>query len=122
MPLSLLLKFGPYAAIALLFWLWLNARDDVASALEACNTRTAAAIAEAEKVTRETEREAAERQILELRALIESAENAREIAIQAAREAESRPVRVQEVVRRVADENLCIDLPLPAAVLDSLRQ
>lgn len=112
---------GGYAAALVLGWLWLGARDDVAAAIESCNTDKMRAISEAERITRETERAASDREILQLRQIISDAEKAREIAIRAAREAESRPVRVQEVVRRVADRDACIDLSLPDELVRSLR-
>jgi hypothetical protein len=119
-----LLKYGPWAGwplAALCFWLWLGARDDVAAEIERCNTDKAEAIARAEEIVREAEREAADAAIADLRQLVVEAEKAREIAAEAARIAESTPERVRTVIREVSNENTCLDMPVPGRVVDGLR-
>ncbi len=112
---------GGWVAAGVFCWLWIGAKEDLAAEIERCNTDKVSAIAMAEDIARQAEREAAGRRLADLEQRIDDAEKARLVAVRAAAEAQSRPMRVQEVVRRVADENLCIDLPVPGAVLDELR-
>lgn len=120
--MSLVLRYGPYAAIAVFFWLWISAREDLATEIERCETEKAISIAEANRLGREAIQSALETRIAQLEQVAANADRAREIAEQARQEAESRPLRVQEVVRRVADRNACIDLPLPDELAQCLRQ
>lgn len=119
--MGLWLTIGGWTAAAVTGWLWLGARDDVARQTEACNTDKVAAVAEAERVARAAEREAADAEILRLNQRIADEANAREIAQEAARAAESRPPVVREVIRRVADANACMDTAIPADVIDAFR-
>jgi len=112
---------GGYAAAAVLLWLWLETRDDLAAEVERCNVDKIQSILDAEILLREADREAAEATAAELARQLTLEQKARQIADTAAREAESRPVRVRTVIREVASENLCLDTAVPAAVLNELR-
>jgi len=50
---SLALKFGPYVIIAVLFWAWLEAREDLAMQIQTSNVEKLESINEAERMTRE---------------------------------------------------------------------
>ena len=122
MPSWLIYLTGAGWAVSVVFgWLWLGARDDVAREQQLCNAEKLAAVAEAQKTARQAAQDASEQTIAGLVARIERERKAREIAIRAASEAEKRPERVRTVIRRVADANSCIDMPVPVDILDSMR-
>lgn len=113
-----------WGAAIILGWLWLETRDNLATEIERCNTSKVSAIAEASQMAREAEREAAQDEIVRLEAIAASQSKAREIVAQALRESEARGPVVREVVRNVPRSELaaqCLDLPVPAAVFDSVR-
>lgn len=120
-------KYLPHATIAgwlaaaLTGWLWLQARDDVAQQQEQCNREKVEAIAEAERVAREASEKAAAEAVAVLAQRLETETKARYVAAEAARIANSRPERVREVIRRVADADSCVDMPVPADIVGSLR-
>jgi hypothetical protein len=116
-----LLPWAGWGLAALLFWLWLGVREDLAAEIERCNSDKLASIAAAEQITREAVSEAAERRLSQLRHQLTLEQNAREVAEETARLAESRPVEVREIIRRVADENLCLDTAVPDELVDALR-
>lgn len=99
--------------------MFLDAREDLASEVERCNTAVAQSAAEAERLTRQVERDAASRELLRLARQVELEREAREIAERATREALARPQRVREVIRN-SDET-CLDTVIPADILDSLH-
>ena len=110
-----------YVAAIILGWLWLEARENLASEIERCNTEKLSAVAEAERQAREATQSALSARIAQLEQSAEDAERAREIAIAAAREAESRPPEVREVIRRYIDTDACITTAIPDDILDGLR-
>jgi hypothetical protein len=112
---------GGYLLAAFFVWLWLNGRDDLASQREACNTAVQASAAQAQKVAREVSKAAFEARLAQKEAQITSERNAREIADRARLAAESRPARVKTVIREVASENSCMDMPIPEPVVERLR-
>jgi len=121
MPYGLLIKFGPYFVIGALLVLYLGKRDELASAVEQCNNDKLLAIADAEKVARRTVEEGFAERLRQLERNAATANEARAIAEQARIEAESRPERIREVIKRVEVENECLSTAIDPAVLDSLR-
>ena len=118
---TILTTVSGYLAAAVLFWLWTEAREDLAAQIESCNGDKLRAVAEAEQVARQAEREAAAQTVAELVRMNEQTERARHVALQAALAAESRPAEVREVIRHVTDSSGCLRSPVPAAVLERLR-
>jgi len=118
---TILTTVSGYAAAAVLFWFWIEAREDLAAQVEACNADKLRTVAEAEHVARQAEREAAARTVAELVRITEQTERARLAALRAAQLAESRPAEVREVIRRVTDPTGCLRSPVPAAVAERLR-
>jgi hypothetical protein len=112
---------GGYLLAAFFVWLWLNGRDDLASQREACNTAVQASAAQAQKVAREVSQAAFEARLAQKEAQITSERNAREIADRARLAAESRPARVETVIRRIRDANSCLDTIVPAELIDGLQ-
>lgn len=113
---------GGYVLAATLFWLLLETREDLGEERAQCNADKLAAVAAAEEALRNAQIESYEQRIADLEQIAADETRAREIAVEAARAAESRPERVRTVVREVASENSCIDTAVPDAVLDSLRE
>jgi len=113
------LTIGGWAGTALFFFMYLGLRDDLASEVEQCNTDKITAVAEAERITRETLEQAHSDALAELARQADRAERARQIAEEAARLAEARPPRVVEVIRESNDA--CLDTVIPADITDSLR-
>lgn len=112
---------GGYVLAAMMFWLLIDAKQDLAAEIESCNTRAETAAREATEAATEARIAAYERQLDEAEELRQHEVRARQIAVKAATEAQNRPERVRTVIREVASENACIDTAVPAAVLDSLR-
>ncbi len=103
------------------FFLWLEAREDLAAQVEVCNREKLEAVVEAESLARRAERAAAERSILIANQLKEEAEQAVQDAQRAVDDAMARPPEVREVIRRVTVTENCLSQPVPADILDSLR-
>lgn len=121
---GLKLAIPGYVAAVALFWLWLGAREDLASEIDACNTRAVEAVAEAERAARQAEREATQAEIDRQRRIAASQAKAREIVAEALREAEAREPEIREVVKNVPRVELaaqCLDLPVPDFVARRLR-
>ena len=115
-----------YAALATVFcgvlvWLYLGKRDQVIEERERCNATIAASAAQASELARKAQKDADFAAINELRHQATQAEKARQIAENAAKQAQNRPEKVRTVIKEVSGENSCLDTPVPAAVLDSLR-
>ncbi len=109
------------AGTAIFFFLWINAIQDLATERERCNTDKLAAVAEAERVTREAEREALQARLAALEQMVEDEQKAREIADQARIIAENRTSEVRTVIREVSNADpsscflsLCLALSLTA--------
>ena len=115
---------GGYVASVILLGLWIDAERDHAAEIEKCNTKIEAAARERERLAREAERDAARDEIAKLNRIAASQAKAREIVTAALREAENRAPVVRTVIREVPRETeaaACLDLAMPAAVLDSVR-
>jgi len=119
--LTIFLKIAPVAALIMMTILYMGKRDELATEIEACNTRAMEGIAEAERITREATTSALEARLAQLEQISLDARKARDIAVQARIEAESRPEKVRTIVRRVADEDACIDSPVHPDLLGCLR-
>jgi hypothetical protein len=119
--LGLAYKFAPWVLLALMTGLYLDKRDDLARSVEACNRDKMASVAEAEALARRAVSDSLSQRIRQLELNAAVADEARAVAELARIEAESRPERVREVVRRVANSDACIDLDIPAELVDSLR-
>lgn len=118
------LKFLPWAGwpiAAMLFFFWLDGRENLAMETERCNTDKMTAVAEASEVARLAVVRASTAREKQLEAMAESERRARHIAEDARVAAESRPARVVEVIKRVAITDACINTAVPADLLDSLR-
>lgn len=115
---------GGYVAAAVFFGLWLSARDAVIEEREGCNADKLSAALAAERAVADRQRKALESRIEQLASEAERSREAARIAEARRQEAEARPERVRTVVREVPREELegkCLDIPVPAGVLDSLR-
>lgn len=119
--MNLYVTAGGYVAAALLFWLLLEAREDLGAEIAQCNADKIEAVAEAERITREAMQIAMDERVAQLEARLWDESNARRIAEEARVEAESRLPEVRTIIREVASEDACIDTTVPDAVLDSLR-
>lgn len=105
--------------LVITFKAWLGAREDLAAQIERCNSEKLAAVAEAESLLRDAQRDAYAARIAELEALAESEARARVIAEEAAQAARERPERVRTVIRESTDA--CVDAIVPADITGSLR-
>lgn len=119
-----LLRFLPYAGwplAAILGWMWLEAREDLAAEKERCNADKLSAIVEAEKITREAQERAFGQRIAQLERIADQREVARRIAEEARIEAENRPEKVRTVIERVRLQDACIDTSVHPDLLGCLR-
>lgn len=118
-----LLPWAGWPLAAAIFVLWLDARDDLAAEIERCNADKLASIAEAERIVRTASKEAYEARLAELTRRAAKANEAREIAERAAQEARERTIETRTIVREIAsaDPEGCLNQPLPAVIIDSLR-
>lgn len=127
----LVLKLGPYVILGIMTFLYLGKRDDLAEAVEACNSSKLQAIAKAESVLRTTLQEAHRREIAQREALLRDANEARRIAEMVRSDAENEALAAQETIRALMraaneDENapisqLCLNQPVDPSILDGLR-
>ena len=109
------------ATSVLFFFLWLDSRENLAAEMERCNADKMAAVAAAEEITRAAQAANYEARLTQLAEIADRERRARELADDAREIAESRPVEVREVIRRVADANACITTVMPTELTDSLR-
>ena len=119
------LRFLPYAGwplAALLFFMWLNEREAVIEEREGCNVEHLQAALESEQAARAELVNVHNQEIQGLVEMLERERKATEIAEDAAEIAETRSERVRTVIKRVADEDACINTPVPDAITDSLRR
>ena len=121
MVLLRLLPFAGWPLAAIVFWLWLGVRDDLAAEVERCNTDKLTSVLAAERISSQAQREAAKERIIQLTQQVALEKKAAQIANDAAIAAESRPVEVREVIKRVSDANLCLKTDIPADLVDALR-
>ncbi len=124
------LKLAPWAACAVLGWLWLEARDDVAIAISECNASKLAEIAEAERLVRETVQAAADERAAELarRAIqaddaVAQAKFARDMAEQgtAQREDRIRQLELEASIDDIPDSFECLNVFVPECALERVR-
>lgn len=115
------LTIGLGGICLVLFGLLLKANQKLGEEREACNARQLAAVAQAENEVRIAQQRAFEQRIAQLERNASLADQARAIAEAARIEAEQRPERVREVIRRVADLDACIDSPIDPDILERLR-
>ena len=101
--------------------LYLDKRDDLAQAIESCNSDKYQTALESSEIARKALQEAAERRFAELEAIALASDAARRIAEEARLEAESRPEKVRTVIREVAGENKCLDIAVPVRLLQCVR-
>ena len=123
---SIGLTAGGYVAAAVLFWLWLGARDDVAQAVELCNQQKLVAVAEAENLAREASEAAFQRRLADIEAQLALEQEARLRASQGRLEADSRAeaaiARLNAMIRDIEEtENapigqICTTTDVPADI------
>ena len=131
MTSQLILKFAPYLALIGMTVLYLGKRDDLAEAIESCNSDKLRAIAEAEAITREALQAAQERRLAEIEAMVKAEKEARRQATLARTALESEAAAAQDTIRRLRREaqnaetrtleQECLLAPVPADILDRLR-
>lgn len=112
-------KFGGWALSAVFLFLWVRAEKAETEAIEAANTRTAVAVAEAEQITREAVTASLQREI-ELQKTLRRAsqiafENVSRASSAAQAEVGRANLRIRELELESFDEN---DLPDSAACLN----
>ncbi len=124
--MNLLLKFGPWIALAAMTALYLGKRDDLATEIEAANTRVMASVAEAEKITREAIEKAADDRIAQTAALALSAQKARDEANEKAEAANMDALKAGQRIREleleasiddIPDSSECLNVFVPGRVL-----
>lgn len=121
MIVAKLLRFLPLAGwplAAIMFGLWLSARDEVVQVREQCNTEKLAEALESERVVRAAQDAANERERIRLVNALEAAERATAMERESRELAESRPAEVRTEIREVAGE--CLDQNSPDAALDAI--
>jgi hypothetical protein len=124
--MSLVLKFGPWIALAIMTALYLGKRDDLAQSIEQCNTDKMTSIAEAERITREAVQRAADERIEQATTMAANAANARDAATQKSQSANMDALRANQRVREleleasideIPDSSECLIVFLPSGVL-----
>ena len=124
------IKIAPWAGCALLGWLLLNAHQRIGEEIEGCNADKLAAVADAEKTTRQTLEAAHDRRLAELARQRDAERDARiaaEAQRQAAREGvEARDVRIRQLeldvfnAEQIPDSRECLNVFAPAAVVERM--
>ena len=122
-----LLPYAGWPLAALLFWFWLEGREDLAKEVEACNTRTITTVAQAESAARSALQASFELRVRELELLAQGEREAREMAELAASEARVGAESAQATIRRLMNEaendeivtieRVCLNTAIPADAL-----
>ena len=118
---GLLIGGAGYALALVAGALFLDAREDLAAERERCNSDKLAAIAEAERVTRETVEVWARQREAQLAHRLEVESEARRIAEAATSAALARADRVAAAIGEASNDEPCMDRAIPSTVLDELR-
>ena len=100
--------------------LYVDAKQDLAAEIERCNASKLSEELEAERAVSAAQKAAHEHQIREMLEIVDRQRRAKEIAVEAAELAESRPAQIRTIIKRVADEEACIRTVVPAELVDSL--
>ncbi len=122
------LKLGGIGAAAGFALAWFAASsyygDKIEQEITRCNADKLVSVAQAEKLAREATEEAAQAKIAQYARIAKSQQKAREIVAAALREAEAREPEIRTIVREIprdTDAQKCLDMPVPADLLRSLR-
>ena len=126
-----LIPWAGYGVAALMFTLWLNARDAIIEEREGCNQDKLQAVAEAENIAREALQSSLDRRLRDLEALALSESNARREAEAARAMAEAGASDAQDTIRRLMREaandetatieSVCLNADIPDDALAGLR-
>ena len=129
--ISRLIPWAGYGVAALLFWLWLGARDAIIEEREGCNQDKLRSVAEAENIAREALQEAHSRRLAQIEALVRAERDARKLAEMARADALAGAESAQNTIRRLMREaenneaatieNVCLNADIPADALSGLR-
>lgn len=113
------LKVAPWAGCAVLMWLWLGARDDVAAAVGECNADKMAAVAQAESEVRQALEAAHAREL----AALEQRQQAKDREIQRlnarAEQLAATTASHEATIDRLTEELFDDDLPDSGACLSA---
>lgn len=120
-PMSIGLSLGGYVGLVIMAGLYVGAREDLASERERCNTDKVTAVSEAERVTRKAVEAAFADRLAKEAARANREAVARAAAEESAQAADARPPKIRTVIKEVASANACINVDLPAALVNSLR-
>ena len=108
---------------ALLGYMYLQKRDDLAEGRELCNTQKAQAVAEAERITREVTAAAMQENLARMEQMVAQERMARQRADEARIIAEDRAATVRTIIREISSEDpqSCLNDSVPPAILDGMR-
>ncbi len=114
------IKFAPWIGCVVLGGLWLDARDAIIEEREGCNTSKVEEALEAKTEVATAKQAEHDRQIRELLEIVDRQRRAKEIAVEAAELAESRPAKVQTIIERITDEEACMGAVVPTVLVDGV--
>jgi len=118
------LTAGGYVAALALLWLWIGAKEDLASQIERCNAEKLESVAQAENTVRKASRAAYEARLAEMATQARREEKARQILAERLRAAQDRPAEIREVIKEIPREtnsSTCLDLPVPDPIIRRMR-
>ena len=118
-----LLPYAGWPLAAMMFWFWLEGRENLAKEVERCNTDKIATVAEAEAAARRAIQASYAQRLRDLELEAQNEREARALAEMARLEAESKPPITRTIVREIAnaDPESCLNAAVPAAIIDSVR-
>jgi len=126
-----LLPYAGWPLAAMMFWFWLEGRENLAKEVERCNTDKIATVAEAEAAARQAIQSSFERRVRDLELMAQSEREARTLAEMAAAEARTGAESAQATIRRlmreadddeiVTIERVCLNTTVPADILSVLN-
>ena len=130
-PWARLIPWAGYGVAALMFWLWLGLKEDLARQVELCNQDKLRSVAEAENIAREALQEAHSRRLAQIEALVRAERDARKLAEMARADALAGAESAQNTIRRLMREaennetatieSVCLNADIPADALSGLR-
>lgn len=111
-----------YAAAAVVTFAYLEKRDDLAEAIERCNTEKMQAIAEAQSVAREAGERAAATHLAELDRMAKELEAAEHELWQASVQNRDKTDEVTRIIEEQSDEpDSCLNELVPGPIVERLR-
>jgi len=121
---------GGYVAAIILFWLFISAREDLATEIERCNTDKISSALVAEQLVRQATESAYNERIAELESMAlngqKAVDSANAARIEAITASSNQAITINQLMRdadvsEIPDSTECLNVFVPASAVDGMR-